>query len=177
MLAVCRLMVPPSYGEVVYEGERELCFELCRARQFRHSVVLATGKLSLATVFSAAGVGGSHASFTVPLFDEEDGHPSAWLVASICCEAGDLSDFGGVAALRTLGLPKRPTPYAPIVSGKRGHRRVVSGDEVSAYCRTCIAHKQALQEAYGLACAAANTPQELVPNLHAADEAAEASAE
>lgn len=141
------LPVPKASRDLVYEGERELEFELCGARFLRSSAVRATGRLPMAAIF-----GCTSQEFWRLQLRGQSGRRLATLTVSLRHRFERLGKCGGTAALRALALPSQKWDAVPAsLGGAQAHQMLHS--------HHCSEVRKQLQQACLAACDAAKAPQ------------------
>jgi len=142
-------------GRIPYEGDDALNFQVCRVRRFRPSIVIATGRVLLAAVFSRVGLKEDADCLSVSLISVQRGHEVGTLKLNLRCGIGSLgAKGGGIEALKINTLPPRPDPYLIFERSKSGsHETQVA----KSYADSCAKVCAGLQAAMMIACSAADT--------------------
>lgn len=138
-LSLCEIV-----GSALYEGDDTLHFQLCRARLFQCCAVVATGALSLDSLFRTAGLNGETTNWIVDLHSK-DGQKLGSLKVNLRCGTGSLEGRGGgVAAMKTHKLPPRPELFCLYEGGSTGWNAV---KEAEKYAASCCAASEMLHNA------------------------------
>lgn len=104
-----------TVGSTIYEGGDELCFDLCQHHRFlRSSQALASCKISLTEALRALKMGDVHKkNYSLELCGlEQPEHVLGNIVVDISISSSTLEAAGGIHALKTTVVPKKPSDYS-----------------------------------------------------------------